>query len=63
VIGGLGSAVVEALRGVRHAPVEFVGVPGSFGISAESYDGLLARFGLTAQAVAAAVKAVLQQIW
>ena len=63
MIGGLGSAVVEALRGVRHAPVEFVGVPDSFGISAESYDGLLARFGLTAQAVAAAVKAVLQQIW
>jgi len=60
VIGGLGSAVVEALRGVRHAPVEFVGVPDSFGISAESYDGLLARFGLTAQAVAAAVKALLR---
>ena len=27
VIGGLGSAVVEALRGVAHAPVEFVGDP------------------------------------
>ena len=28
VIGGLGSAVVEALRGVAHAPVEFVGSSG-----------------------------------
>jgi len=56
VIGGLGSAVVEALRGVSHAPVEFVGVQDSFGISSESYDGLLARFGLTSEAVARAVK-------
>ncbi len=30
IIGGIGSAVVEALRGVSHAPVEFVGIPDSF---------------------------------
>jgi transketolase len=59
VMGGLGSAVVEALRGVRHAPVEFVGVQDSFGISAESYEPLLSRFGLTAEAVAGAVKRLL----
>jgi transketolase len=59
VIGGLGSAVVEALRGVAHAPVEFVGIPDSFGISAEGYDNLLAHFGLTSGAVSEAVKMLL----
>ena len=59
VIGGLGSAVVEALRGVRHAPVEFVGVRDSFGASAEDYEILLGRFGLTAAAVGEAVKRLL----
>jgi transketolase len=60
VIGGLGSAVVEALRGVAHAPVEFVGIPDSFGRSAESYDELLAHFGLTADAVATAARTLLR---
>jgi transketolase len=59
LIGGLGSAVVEALRAVSHAPVEFVGIPDRFGISAEGYDGLLARYGLTSQAIAAAAKTLL----
>jgi transketolase len=60
VIGGLGSAVVEALRGVAHAPVEFVGVPDSFGISAENYDVLLAYFGLTSEAISKAVRTLLK---
>jgi transketolase len=60
VIGGLGSAVVEALRGVTHAPVEFVGIADSFGISAEGYDDLLAHFGLTAGAVSKAVRTLLR---
>jgi transketolase len=60
VIGGVGSAVVEALRGVSHAPVEFVGIPDSFGISAESYDELLAHFGLTADVIFQAVKTLLR---
>ncbi|MFP5204922.1 MAG: transketolase family protein, partial [Acidobacteriota bacterium] len=59
IVGGLGSAVVEALRGVAHAPVEFVGIPDSFGLSAENYNDLLARFGLTSDAVASAVRALL----
>jgi transketolase len=59
VFGGLGSAVVEALRGVRHAPVEFIGVQDSFGLSAENYEILLRHFGLTAAAVADAVKRLL----
>jgi transketolase len=61
LVGGLGSAIVEALRGVRHAPVEFVGVPDTFGISAEGYDGLMARYGLTPAAVAETAKALLQR--
>ena len=60
VIGGIGSAVVEALRGVAHAPVEFVGIPDSFGVSAENYDDLLAHFGLTSDAVANAVRTLLK---
>ena len=60
VIGGLGSAVVEALRGVPHAPVEFVGIPDRFGISAEGYDDLLAHFGLTSDAVSSAVRTLLK---
>jgi transketolase len=60
-IGGLGAAVVEALRGVRHAPVEFVGVRDSFGVSAENYEILLRHYGLTAAAVAEAVKRLLRK--
>ncbi|HME59151.1 MAG TPA: transketolase C-terminal domain-containing protein [Terracidiphilus sp.] len=60
VIGGLGSAVVEALRGVAHAPVEFVGVPDCFGISAGNYNDLLAHFGLTSEAISKAVKTLLK---
>jgi transketolase len=60
VIGGLGSAVVEALRGVSHAPVEFVGVPDTFGISAEGYPELLVHFGLTSETVANTVKMLLK---
>jgi transketolase len=60
VIGGLGSAVVEALRGVAHAPVEFVGIPDCFGISAARYDDLLKHFGLTSEAVSQAVRTLLQ---
>jgi transketolase len=61
VIGGLGSAVVEALRGVAHAPVEFVGIQDSFGVSAESYDILLEKFGLTAAAIAETAKTLLKK--
>jgi transketolase len=59
-IGGLGSAVVESLPGIAHAPVEFVGVPDSFSTSAQGYDELLARYGLTTNAIAEAVKAILK---
>jgi len=60
LIGGLGSAVLEALRRVRHAPVECIGIHDSFGLSAESYDALLAYFGLTAEAIASAAHSILE---
>jgi len=60
IIGGIGSAVVEALRGVSHAPVEFVGIPDSFGISAEGYNELLAHFKLTSDEIAKTAKSLLK---
>jgi transketolase len=60
IIGGLGSAIVEAIRGVTHAPVEFVGIPDSFGISAEGYDEILTRFALTSNAISNAVTTLLK---
>jgi transketolase len=59
IIGGIGSAVVEALRGVSHAPVEFVGIPDTFGISAEGYEELLTLFKLTSGEVAKTVRTLL----
>jgi transketolase len=59
IIGGLGSAVLEALRRERHAPVELIGVRDSFGLSSADYPSLLAHFGLTSEAIAEAVKGIL----
>jgi transketolase len=59
VIGGLGSAVSEALRGWAHAPVEYVGIEDSFGTSAENYGILLEHFGLNARAISAAARKML----
>lgn len=58
-IGGLGSAVLEALRATPHPPVELVGIEDCFGLSAACYDEILNHFGLTAQAVAAAAARML----
>jgi transketolase len=60
-VGGLGSAIVEALRAERHAPVEFVGVHDSFGTSAENYDLILEKYGLTSKAIAERVRALLKK--
>jgi transketolase len=60
IIGGIGSVVVEALRGVSHAPVEFVGIADSFDISAEGYPELLLYFGLTSDTVASTIKTLLK---
>ena len=60
VIGGLGSAIAEALRRETHAPLDFVGVEDVFGTSAYNYEELLVHYGLTAQAVAAKVRELLK---
>jgi transketolase len=60
VIGGLGSAVLEALRRERHAPLEMVGIQDSFGLSAVDYEGLLRHFGLTADAVERTVRELIE---
>jgi transketolase len=59
IVGGLGAAVVEALRGERHAPAEFIGVQDRFGTSASAYEEILREFGLTAEAIANAVAGLL----
>jgi len=56
VIGGLGSAIAEALRSEARAPIEFIGVQDRFGISARDYDEILEHFGLTSAAIARAVE-------
>jgi transketolase len=60
VIGGLGSAIAEALRGVKGQKLEFVGVQDSFGTSAYNYEELLAYYGLTPEAIVDSVKSVLK---
>jgi transketolase len=60
VIGGLGSAVLEALRRERHAPLEIVGVQDCYGLSAADYEGLLTHFGLTAAAIERTVRGLLE---
>ena len=61
VVGGLGSAIVEALRSERHALVEFLGVKDSFGTSAENYDLILEKYGLTSKAIAESVRSLLDK--
>ena len=60
VIGGLGSAIAEALRGESGKQLEFVGIQDSFGTSATNYDELLLHYGLTADAISKSVKQVLK---
>jgi len=57
-VGGLGSAVAEALAAVSPAPIEFVGVRDCFGKSG-SYEELSSYFGLDAPAIVEAVKTVI----
>lgn len=56
IIGGVGSAIAEALRNETNLPIEFVGVNDKFGTSAENYDILLEKYGLTAEAIVEAAK-------
>ena len=58
VIGGLGSAVAEALC-ARPLPMQFVGLNDEFGRSAHNYDELIEYFGLTPEKIAQAVLKVI----
>jgi len=60
-VGGLGGAVLEALRTVSHASVELIGIKDSFGMSAANYEEILARFGLTAPDIAGAAMDLLRK--
>jgi len=60
VIGGLGSAIAEALRLEKVAPLDFVGIEDVFGTSALNYEELLVHYGLTAQANKDKIKALLK---
>ncbi|MEA4966070.1 MAG: transketolase C-terminal domain-containing protein [Oscillospiraceae bacterium] len=55
VLGGLGSAIAEALC-KNPKPMEFVGVQDHFGCSAHQYEELLAAYGLTVEALIAAIE-------
>ncbi len=59
VIGGLGSAVLEALSGER-LPVELMGIQDCFGTSAANYAELMAKYGLTAEAMANRIRTLLK---
>ena len=58
VVGGLGSAVAEALAAQCPIPQEFVGIPDCFGKSG-SYEELSAYFKMDAPAIVEAVKRVI----
>jgi transketolase len=51
VIGGLGSAICDALAGVRNIALGFVGIEDLFGTSGSNYEELLVHYGLTAAAI------------
>jgi len=59
VIGGLGSAVCEALTGKFMLPVEMIGVKDCFGCSAHAHEELLAHYGLTEEAIIKGVQKIL----
>ena len=59
IIGGLGSAIAEALRHTGK-PIEFVGVNDCFGCSAHNYQELMEEYGLTAAHIAEAVRDILK---
>ncbi len=58
IIGGLGSAIAEAISDQR-IPIKMVGINDKFGQSASSHEELLAYYHLTAQAIVEKVKALL----
>jgi transketolase len=58
VLGGLGSAVAEALAAHRPTPIEFVGIADTFAESGD-YEKLLEKYGLSAGAIVAKARRAL----
>jgi transketolase len=58
IMGGLGSAVAEALAQEAPVPMEFVGIKDTF-CESGPYDALLDRYGLSVDDIVSAAKAVL----
>ncbi len=61
IIGGLGSAVAETLAETAPTPMERIGIRDRFGESSRSYPDLLAHVGLTPEAIADAVRRVIER--
>ncbi|MEE8354266.1 MAG: transketolase family protein [Candidatus Bathyarchaeia archaeon] len=61
IIGGLGSAVAESLAETAPTPMERIGIRDRFGESSRSYTELLAHVGLTPEAIADAVRRVIER--
>jgi transketolase len=59
IIGGLGSAVAEALR-LEAFPLEFVGINDSYGKSGHSHQELLEEYGLTESHIKSAIYKMLK---
>jgi transketolase len=55
--GGLGSAVASVVARTRPVPIEFVNIGDRYGESGDP-QGLLQKYGLTAEAIVAAVEKV-----
>ena len=60
IVGGLGSAIVEALRRETGMPVDFVGIEDKFGTSALNYDELMDYYGLTSGAIVSKIQGLLK---
>ena len=58
--GGLGSAIAEVLTRNHPVPMEFIGMPNSFGESGEP-DELLEKYGMKAKHIIEAVKKVIER--
>lgn len=60
VMGGMGSAVAESLAQTYPVPIEFIGMPNTFGQSGEPNE-LLQKYGMSVQHIKEAVKKVMQR--
>jgi len=61
IIGGIGSAIAEALSTSRPIPIERIGVRDCFGTMSYDYEALLDHYGLTSTEIALAAKKVIRK--